>query len=134
MSSSTSGIPGTTGRSGNTTPSQNDNTNNNINNNNNTSGNNNNTSGNSSRNTTGSTHTRQNHEHDDNKRNARGITSIVQDVDKSFEGSTTEIIGVLALKTARVTRKDFFQMFRDLLVKELDKARDAIPIVKDMID
>ena len=70
--------------------------------------------------------------------NSRSITSIIQDVDRSFEGKTPEIGGIMALKIDKVTKKVPFETFREVLVeyltKELDRPRDVIAIVKDMID
>ena len=102
MSSSISATLGATGGTGNATQSQTGNTDKN-----NTSDINNDTSGNSGGNTAGSTHTRLQREHDDSNRNTRGITSILQDVDKSFKGSILEISGMLALKTEHVTKGPF---------------------------
>eukprot|EP00957_Ditylum_brightwellii_P111999 8541020-Ditylum_brightwellii.AAC.1 len=72
------------------------------------------------------------------RNNARSIMSILQDADRDFEGKMPKIEGVLALKSERVNKKVPFETFRELLVdyltKELDRARDVIPIVRDMAD
>ena len=74
----------------------------------------------------------------DRRRNSRGVTSIVQSVDEDFQGKTPEIGGVLVLKSEKVSKKVPFEVFRELLVerlsKELDNSRDAIAIVRDMVD
>ena len=104
----------------NSTNNNNNSTNNNTYNNNNSGSQNNNRSGTSVRN------------------GSRTTTPIIQSVERDFEGKTAEIGGVLALKSEKVTKKVPFDTFRDLIVeyltKVLDKARDVIPIVRDMED
>ena len=70
--------------------------------------------------------------------NLRSITSVIQDVDRSFEGKTLGIGGILALKTEKVAKnvpsETFRELFVEYLMKELERPRDVIAIVRDMID